>query len=79
VVEVVQQLGLPREVGVAAVAEPSDGKVSVDAHTPHLVGDTGPEPVDASDVVTPPIEYLPPHGPIFASSRDRQEVGFTRR
>ena len=43
-----------------------DGELPVDAHAPHLVTDTGLEPFDASDVVTPLIECLPSHGHIFA-------------
>jgi hypothetical protein len=62
-----QQLGLPREVGVAALAEPTDGEAPVDAHAPHLVdANSASELFDASDVVTPLIEYLPSHGHIFA-------------
>jgi hypothetical protein len=63
---VTQQLGLPREVGVAALPEPTDGEVPVDAHAPHLASDTGLEPLDASDVATTLIECLPSHGHIFA-------------
>jgi hypothetical protein len=69
-VEVSQQLGLPREVGVAALAEPTDGEVPVDAHAPDRVRDTGMAPFDASDVVTPLIERLPTHGHIFAEGHD---------
>ena len=62
-VEVSQQVGLPREVGVAALAEPSDGEAPVDAHAPHLVdADSAGERFDTGDVVTPLIECLPSHG-----------------
>jgi hypothetical protein len=70
-VEVSQQPGLPREVGVAALPEPTDGDVPVDAHAPHLVdANSASERFDASDVVTPLIECLPSHGHIFAERHE---------
>jgi hypothetical protein len=66
-VEVSQELGLPGEVGVAAVAEPTDGELPVDPHAPHLVdANSASERFDTGDVVTPLIECLPSHGHIFA-------------
>jgi hypothetical protein len=58
-----QQVGLPPQIGVAALAEPTDGEVPVDAHAPHLVdADSASERFDTGDVVTPLIEGLPSHG-----------------
>jgi hypothetical protein len=70
-----QQLGLPREVGVAALAEPTDGELPVDAHAPHLI-DPNPasERFDASDV-TPLVEYLPAHSYIFAEGHSAPASG----
>ena len=70
-IEVPQQLGLPREVGVAAPAEPTDGELPVDAHAPHFVDAPVCERFDASGVVTPLSECLPSHGHIFAVGRER--------
>jgi len=71
-VEVSQQLGLPREVGVAAVAEPTDGELPVDPHAPHLVdANSASERFDTGDVVTPLIECLPSHSHIFAEVMKR--------
>ena len=42
-VEVVEQLGLPREISVAPRAETTDGEVPVDANAPHVVGDSARE------------------------------------
>jgi hypothetical protein len=60
-VEVSQQLGFPREVDLAALAEPTDGELPVDAHAPHFVDASASERIDPSDVVTPLIECLPSH------------------
>jgi hypothetical protein len=69
-VEVSQQLGLPREVGVAALAEPTDSALPVDAHAPHLVdANSASERFEASDV-TPLVECLPSHGHIFAEGHE---------
>jgi hypothetical protein len=54
-----EELGLPREIGVASGAKATDREVPVDAHAPHVVGDSTSEPFDASDVVTPLLECLP--------------------
>src|SRR5262249_23170448 len=73
-VEVSQQLGLPRKVGVAALAEPTDGQVPVDAHAPHLVhANSASERFKPGDVVTPLIEYPPSHCHIFPKARRHLE------
>ncbi len=70
-VEVSQQPGLPREVGVAAPAEPTDGELPIDAHAPHLVdANSASERFETGDVVTPLIECLPSHGRIFAEGHE---------
>jgi hypothetical protein len=61
-----QQLGLPREVGVTARTKPAHRYSAVDPDAPDFVTDTGPTPLDASDVVTPLIESLPAHGHILS-------------
>jgi hypothetical protein len=61
-VEVSQQLGLPREVSVAAGAETTDREMPVDAHAPHLVdANSASERFDTSDVAAPLLECLPSH------------------
>src|SRR5207249_4247941 len=61
-VEVPQQVGLPREISVAALAETTDREVPVDAHAPHLVdASSASERFAANDVVTPLLECLPSH------------------
>src|SRR3954454_18090241 len=52
-VEVLQELRLPREISLAPGTETTDREVPVDAHTPHVVGDSASERFDASDVFTP--------------------------
>ena len=64
-VEMPQQIGLPREISVAAGAETTDRELPVDAHAPHLVGDSASERFYPSDVVTPLLECLPSHGHIL--------------
>jgi hypothetical protein len=44
---VVEELGLPREIGVAPGAEATDREAPVDAHAPHVVGDSTSERFDA--------------------------------
>ena len=39
-VEVLEELGLPREISVAPGTETTDREVPVDAHAPHVVGDS---------------------------------------
>ena len=61
-VEVSQQVGLPREISVAALAETTDRKLPVDAHAPHLVdANSAGERFAANNVVTPLLERLPSH------------------
>jgi hypothetical protein len=60
-VEVLEELGLPREISVAPGTETTDREAPVDAHAPHVVGDSASERLDASDVVTPLLERLPSH------------------
>ncbi len=61
-VEVLEEFGLPREISVAPGAQTTDREVPVDAHAPHVVGDSASERFDASDVFPPLPECLPPHG-----------------
>ena len=61
-----------RSFGVAALAEPTNREVPLDAHAPHVVTETGLEPLDASGVVTPLLECLPSHGRIFAERDDHR-------
>jgi hypothetical protein len=58
-VEVLEELGLPREIRVAPGTETADREVPVDAHAPHVVGDSASEWFDASYVFTPLPECLP--------------------
>ena len=60
-VEVLEEPGLPREIGIAPRAETADREVPVEAHAPYVVGDSASERFDASGVFTPPAECLPPH------------------
>jgi hypothetical protein len=62
-VQVLEELGLPREISVAPGTETTDREVFVDAHAPHVVGDSASERFDASDLVTPLLECLPYHWP----------------
>jgi hypothetical protein len=39
-VEVSEELNLPREISVAPSAETTDRELPVDAHAPHVVGDS---------------------------------------
>ena len=56
-----EELGLPREISVAPGTETTDREVPVDAHAPHVVGDSAGERFDASYVVTPLPDCLPSH------------------
>ncbi len=63
-VQVVHQVGLPREIRVAARPQTGDGEVPVDAHPPHVVGDATGKWFDARDVSAPPARappIPPPH------------------
>src|SRR5205807_10249755 len=62
-VEVLEELGLPREIRLTPGTETTDREVPVDTHAPHVIGDSASERFDASDVLTPPPECLPPHWP----------------
>ena len=68
-VEVLEQPGLPRKISVAAGTQTTDRKMPVDTHAPHVVGDAASERFDASNVVTPLLEYLLSHGHIIAEFR----------
>jgi len=56
-----EEFGLPCEIGVAPGAETTDREVPVDAHAPNVIGDSASERFDASDVFTPLPECLPSH------------------
>jgi hypothetical protein len=58
-VEVLEELGLPGEIGVASGPKATDSEAPVESHIPHVVGDSASEGFDASDVVTPLLECLP--------------------
>src|SRR5215470_8684519 len=60
-VEVLEELGLPGEISVAPGTETTDRQPPVDAHAPHVVGDSASEWFDASDVVTPLPKCRPSH------------------
>src|SRR5262249_49308297 len=62
-VEVLDELGLPREISVAPGTETTDREVPVDTHAPYVIGDSASERFDASDVFTPTPECLPAHWP----------------
>jgi hypothetical protein len=50
-VEVLEEIGLPRQISVAPRTEATDREVTVDAHAPHIVGDAAGERFDANDVI----------------------------
>jgi hypothetical protein len=60
-IEVLEKLHLPREIGVAPATETTNRESPVDAHAPHVVGDSAGERFDANDVVTPLLECIPSH------------------
>jgi hypothetical protein len=60
-VEEFEELSLPREISVAPGAETTDREAPVDAHSPHVIGHSTSERLDASDIVTPLLERLPSH------------------
>ena len=64
-----EELGLPREISVAPGTETTDREVPVDAHAPHVVGDSASERFDASDVVTPLLECGCGQGDLLLSTR----------
>ena len=83
-VEVSQQVGLPREISVAPGTETTDREVPVDAHAPHVVGDSASEWFDASHVFAPLPECLPSHWrhfrgvPEIARANRTSRIGATR-
>ena len=83
-VEVLEELGLPREISVAPGTETTDREVPVDAHAPHVVGDSASEWFDASYVFTPLPECLPSHWrhfrgvPEIARANRTSRIGATR-
>ena len=64
-----EELGLPREISVAPGTQTTDREPPVDAEAPHVVGDATGERLEASDVLAPPLERLPPHWPIFVDGK----------
>src|SRR5690606_28151693 len=68
-VEVLQEPSLPREISIAPGAEPAHREAPIDAHAPHIVGDSTSEWFDASDVFTPLPECLPAHRRILTGFR----------
>jgi hypothetical protein len=60
-VEVLEEIGFPREISVAPGTETTDCEMTVDAHAPHIVRDSASERFDASYVFTPLPECLPSH------------------
>ena len=58
-VEVLEEPGLPVEIGVAPGTETTDREAPADAHAPHVVGDSPSERFDASCVFTPLPECFP--------------------
>src|SRR5262249_52396114 len=78
-VEMLKQLGLPREVSVAPGTEPADREVPVDTHAPHVVGDPARERLDASDVATPLLECLPSHWPLHGFQSVRPTITASNR
>jgi hypothetical protein len=64
-VEMLQKLGLPREIGVAPLTETADRKLAVQTHTPHIVGNAASEPLDASGVFTPQPKCFPSHQRVY--------------
>jgi len=63
-VKVSQQVGLPGEISIAALAETTDRDVPVNAHAPQLVdASSASERFAANGAVTPLLECLPSHRP----------------
>src|SRR5204862_4738574 len=60
-VEMLEELGLPREIGVAPGAETTDREAPIDAHAPDVVGYPASERFDAGYVFAPLRECLPSH------------------
>ena len=51
--EVLQELGLPREISIAPGPETTHREVPSETHAPYVVGYTASEWFDAADVFTP--------------------------
>jgi hypothetical protein len=81
---VLEELSLPREISVAPGTETTDREVPVDAHAPHVVGDSAGEWFDASYVFTPLLQCLPSHWrhfrgvPDIARANRTSRIGATR-
>ena len=73
-VEVLEELGLPREISVAPATGTTDREVPVDAHAPHVVGNSASEWFDASCVSPHCPSAFHPAGDIF-----RDTVGIRLR
>jgi hypothetical protein len=66
-VEVLEELGLPREISIAPAAKTTYREVPADAYAPHFVGDSASERLDARAVLTPlpevpPTPFAEPYG-----------------
>ena len=60
-VEILEQFGLPGEIGIASGSETSDGTLAVDAYAPHMVGGTTRQTFDARDLIAPEGQSRPSH------------------
>lgn len=60
-IEVLQQFGLPGEIGVASGSEATNSQSSVDAHGTCVIGHTIREFLYAGDVATPLVQCFPSH------------------
>lgn len=60
-VEVLKQIGFPRQIGVRPRTKTTDRKLSADAHAPYFVGGTAGQPLDPRDVFTPLPKGFPRH------------------
>jgi Ser/Thr protein kinase RdoA (MazF antagonist) len=65
-VEVLEQTGLPGEIGIAPCAETTDREAPVDAHAPDVVGDSASKRFDTSDGLTVPVLIPTTDGRLFA-------------
>jgi len=50
---VLEERHFPRKIGVAPRAETADREASVEAHAPHIVGNSAGEAFDANCALTP--------------------------
>jgi hypothetical protein len=60
-VQMLEELGHPREISVAPATETTDREVPVDVDAPYVVGDSASEWFDASCIFTPVPECFPSH------------------